>query len=214
MAWVLFFFHLCPQEHWISICTVNVLVFTNTTLGWCGHKLTVVIKRAFHSQEIIFTHPQKWCHYQANQWQLPETLWLLDRLESCSMHQSLFKEITSASAIRNTSPRKRERKERKKKLLWLQRFEIKRHHTEDDGEFPAGTKAPTKCDRKKSHCVTSLLRILYWHAHTQKTRTQQLDIISLNTAGSSSKMNLNCCSSCTKWRSPSVRFRILPHRGL
>lgn len=75
----------------------------------------------------------KSCHYQSNQWQLPETLWLLDRLEDCSMHQSLIQEITSASAIRNMSSRRagKKKQRRKRKTLWLQCFEIKRHHTED-----------------------------------------------------------------------------------
>lgn len=39
-------------------------------------------------------------NYQANQWQLAETFWLLDRLRGCRLHQSLFQETTSASAIR------------------------------------------------------------------------------------------------------------------
>lgn len=112
------------------------------------------------------------------------------------MHQSLFQEITSTSAIRNTSLRK-ERKE-KEKTLWLQRFQIKRRHSEDDGEFPGGTKEPTKCDRKKSHCVRSLFRILA-HINTEQQQQQQ-DIISLNTV-----------NSYTKWFSPSVKFNIFWH---
>lgn len=89
------------------------------------------------------------CHYQGNQWQLPEALWLLDRLEDCSMHQSLIQEITSASAISNASSRKEKKTPCDCSVLRLKTS----HWAHSCGEFPSGTKAPTKCDKKKSHFV-------------------------------------------------------------
>lgn len=49
------------------------------------------------------------------------------------MHQSLIQEITSASAIRNMSSRRAEKKKKKEreKPCDCSVFEIKRHHTED-----------------------------------------------------------------------------------
>lgn len=134
----------------------------------------------FIDKSEFFTCLLKACKiYQGNQWQLPETLWLPDRLDDYSMHQSLIQEITSASAIRNASSRKEEEEDEKKETLWLQHCEIKKipHWGHSCGEFPAGTKAPTMCDRKKiSHCVTSLLKTVQWHI---QIRAKQQDVISL-----------------------------------
>lgn len=175
--WLECYFHPCLQEHWKSIWTVNIWVFANT---WdaVGRKLIVVIS-AFHWKEIIgffFTRLLKWCHYQGNQWQLPETLWLLDRLEDCSMHQSLFQEITSASAIRNTSPRKGKKSPCDCGALRLR-------------DIAPRTMVNSQLGQKHQQSVTER-NLIVWHhccvTHTKRTAQQQ-DIISLSPANSSSQ---------------------------